>query len=83
MSGVNHNKETEHDNVKYSVRLGTSPISGASSLITMTQPTAAEFWTAMNVEEGVLIAWHKYTAAYKGPHQDPPVTSNFPKLKSW
>ncbi|KAF1994511.1 hypothetical protein P154DRAFT_585619 [Amniculicola lignicola CBS 123094] len=49
---------------------------------TIANPTGASYTTVFNPDDGVIIAWGKYSPAYMGPKKNPPVTV-FPALKSW
>jgi hypothetical protein len=46
------------------------------------EPTQAQFFTIVNVEDGVLVGWYKYGPFHTGQQQVPKVTV-LPKLKDW
>lgn len=46
------------------------------------KPTTAVFSSIINVDQGVLIGWHKFSPGFYGGLLNPPVTV-LPKLRSW
>lgn len=80
-----HTKETKHGEVTYFVSF-ICILLHVQVILTIIQPTNAHFHTIVNADDGVLIAWYKYSPKYspkyKGAEQNPPVTV-LPKLKNW
>ena len=80
--GYKHTTETTHNGITYRVSTQISILLLSVLMLTFTQPTQAVFSTILNIDDGVLIGWHKFGPKHMGLRQNPPVTI-LPELKNW